>query len=216
MPEGFSRGERLSAAARRRRMIDEMSCRFGAEHGLAAGSPCWHRPRSAWVSRPADNQHYRRCRSCGRSEWHGPDARSSPPAGGFASTPFLDGATHGRPVESSDDNGQRCGCGDLTDGRHRLRLDSFASAEAGLAQRELARLALWAVTRNPIDLYKRPSGTRKIGPASSRWGIYDLLRDRKIATGLRRDGAESLGFYGTGCGRRQHSAPTKKILNCFP
>src|SRR6266849_3695888 len=34
------------------------------------------------------------------------------------------------------------GCGDLTDGRHRVRLDSFASAEAGIAERELARLAL--------------------------------------------------------------------------
>ncbi len=62
------------------------------------------------------------------------------------------------------------GCGDLTDRRHRLRLDSFASAEASIAERELARLALVGVTRNPIDLYKRPPGTRKIGPASSRWG----------------------------------------------
>ena len=107
------------------------------------------------------------------------------------------------------------GCGDLTDGRHRLRLDSFASAEAGLAQRELARLALWAVTRNPIDLYKRPSGTRKIGPASSRWGIYDLLRDRKIATGLRRMARRASGFVARlRTGTTQ--PPTKKILNCFP
>jgi hypothetical protein len=84
-------------------------------------------------------------------------------------------------------------CGDLTDGRHRLRLDSFASAEAGLAERELARLALVAVTRNPIDLYKRPSGT---GRSAQRppGGDLRLLRDRKIATRLRRDGAESLGF----------------------
>src|SRR5216683_1545503 len=46
-------------------------------------------------------------------------------------------------------------------------------------------------------------------------GDLRLLRDRKIATRLKRDGAESLGFCGTGCGRRQHSAPTKKILICF-
>jgi hypothetical protein len=43
------------------------------------------------------------------------------------------------------------------------------------------------VTRNPIDLYKRwaerPPG-----------GDLRLLRDRKIATRLKRDGAESLGF----------------------
>ena len=35
------------------------------------------------------------------------------------------------------------------------------------------------------------------------------------ATRLRRDGAESLGFCGTGCGRRQPSPPTMKILICF-
>ncbi len=38
---------------------------------------------------------------------------------------------------------------------------------------------------------------------------------RKIATRLKRDGAESLGFCGMGCGRRQHSAPPRKILICF-
>ena len=47
-------------------------------------------------------------------------------------------------------------------------------------------------------------------------GNLRLLRDRKIATRLKRDGAESLGFCGMGCGRRQHSPPTKKILVCFP
>ncbi len=62
------------------------------------------------------------------------------------------------------------GCGDLTDRRHRLRLDRLRPPKPGIAERELARLALVGVTRNPIDLYKRPPGTRKIGPASSRWG----------------------------------------------
>src|SRR6266852_5737000 len=46
-------------------------------------------------------------------------------------------------------------------------------------------------------------------------GDLRLLRDRKIATRLKRDGAESLGFCGRGCGRRQHSTPTKGILICF-
>src|SRR6266851_2357385 len=46
-------------------------------------------------------------------------------------------------------------------------------------------------------------------------GDLRLLRDRKIATRLKRDGAESLGFCRRGCGRRQHSTPTKKYLFVF-
>ena len=62
------------------------------------------------------------------------------------------------------------GCGDLTDGRHRLRLDSFASAEAGIAERELARLALVGGDAQPDRPVQTPLRHQKIGPASSRWG----------------------------------------------
>ena len=86
------------------------------------------------------------------------------------------------------------GCGDLTDGRHRLRLDSFASAEAGIAERQLARLALVGGDAQPIDLYNALSAP---GRSAQRLpgGDLRLLRDRKIATRLRRDGAERWGLW---------------------
>src|SRR5712692_6062906 len=107
------------------------------------------------------------------------------------------------------------GCGDLTD-RRPPPPRSFASAEAGIAERELARLALVGGDAQPDRPVQTPSRHQEDRPSVLPVGILRLLRDRKIATRLKRDGAESLGFCGTGCGRRQHSTPTKKILICFP
>src|SRR6266849_6519780 len=67
------------------------------------------------------------------------------------------------------------GCGDLTDGRHRVRLDSFASAEAGIAERELARLALVggdAQPDRPVQTRGGPQKTSLSGTRRDRPGWY--------------------------------------------
>jgi hypothetical protein len=47
------------------------------------------------------------------------------------------------------------------------------------------------------------------------WGIQARCVYRKITTRSRRDGAEASGVCGSGCGGRQHSARSRKILSCF-
>src|SRR5216684_6833845 len=75
------------------------------------------------------------------------------------------------------------GCGDLTVGRHRLRLDSLRPPKPASPNGNWRGWRWWAVTRNPIDLYKHPSGTRKIGPASSRWGSTPVDVTAKLRRG---------------------------------
>src|SRR6266851_132743 len=85
---------------------------------------------------------------------------------------------------------------------------SFASAEAGIAERELARLALVGGDAQPDRPVQTPSRHQEDRPSVLPVGIR-LLRDRKIAMRLRRDGAESLGFCGTGCPLERNARPAR-------
>src|SRR5207247_1170495 len=66
--------------------------------------------------------------------------------------------------------------------------------EAGIDERELARLALVgsdALPDRPVK--KRPSGTRKIDPASSRWDLR-LLVTAKLRRGYGGMARRASGF----------------------
>src|SRR6266851_4953526 len=72
------------------------------------------------------------------------------------------------------------GCGDLTDGHHRLCLDSFASAEAGVAERELARLALVGGDAQPDRPVQTPFRHQEDRPSVLPVGIYACCMTAKL------------------------------------
>jgi hypothetical protein len=86
------------------------------------------------------------------------------------------------------------GCGDLTDRRHRLRLDRFASAEAGLAERELARLALVGGDAQPDRPVPTPSWHQEDRPSVLPVGIYACCVTAKLRRGYGGMGRRASGF----------------------
>src|SRR5216684_1647754 len=85
------------------------------------------------------------------------------------------------------------GCGDVTDRRRRLRLDSFASAEAGIAERELARLALVGGDAQPDRPVPTPFRHQEDRP-SVLVGIYACCVTAKLRRGYGGMARRASGF----------------------